>query len=172
MAQHLRVTPHLSAEALAARFAESRDLVERKRIKVIHLATLGWKSEAISQAAGYGVPWVRKLVRRYNEGGLDALADGRHENPGKPRLLSAEQEQALDTMLRERVPPPDGGVWSGPKVARWMSAELKREVHEVRGWEVLRRLGYRHLVPRRRHRKANAEEQARFQAGAARSARS
>lgn len=169
MAQHLRVADHLSSEELKTRYQEAYDPVERTHVQVLYLASLGWRSADIAEATGYTVFWIRKLVRRYNESGPEALEDQRHHNPGQPRLLSPAQEAALDWHLRTSKPP-DGGLWTGAKVAHWMSEQLHRPVGEVRGWEVLCRLGYRPLRPRRRHRDADAEAQERFQAGAPRAA--
>ena len=59
-------------------------------------------------------------------------------------------------------PPPDGGLWTGPKIAAWMAATLGRPVHPQRGWEMLQRLGLRPKVPRPRHAKADPAAQAAF----------
>ena len=162
MAQHLTVAAHLSSAELQARYQAADDPVERTHFQVLYLASRQWKSAAIAEATGYTVFWIRKLVRRYNAAGPAALQDGRHGNPGQPRLLSAAQEAALAAHLRA-TPPPDGGLWTSAKVAHWMSDELQRPIAEVRGWEVLRRLGYRPLRPRRRHRHADADAQEAFQ---------
>lgn len=171
MPQCLRITPHLSSDALRARLLAARDPALHRHLQVIHLASQGRGSAEIAEVSGYSVVWVRKLVRRYNEGGPEALGDGRRHNPGQPRLLTPEQEAELDRVLREEKPP-DGGVWTGPKVSVWMSEKLGRAVAPQRGWEVLRRLGFRLLRPRRRHAGADAEAQERFPGGAAASAAS
>lgn len=162
MAQHLRVADHLSSGELKERYQGAYDPVERTHFQVLYLASLHWRSADIAEATGYTVFWVRKLVRRYNEGGPEALEDQRHFNPGQPRLLNPAQEAALDEHLRTQKPE-DGGLWTGAKVAQWMSQQLGRPVGEVRGWEALRRLGYRPLRPRRRHVEADREAQACFQ---------
>jgi transposase len=149
----------------------ARDPALHRHLQVIHLASQGLGSAEIAEVSGYSVVWVRKLVRRYNEGGPEALGDGRRHNPGQPRLLTPEQEAELDRVLREEKPP-DGGVWTGPKVSVWMSEKLGRAVAPQRGWEVLRRLGFRLLRPRRRHAGADAEAQERCPGGAAASAAS
>jgi transposase len=164
MAQHLRVAEHLSVDALKQGFHETSDRVERAHYQVVYLAALGWGSADIATASGYGVGWIRKLVRRYNEGGVAAMRDRRHDNPGQPPLLNAEQQGVLAERLKEA--PEDGGVWSGPKVARAMGEQLGRTVGSVRGWEALRRLGYSPQRPRRRHVGADAQAQADFQGGA------
>ena len=58
-----------------------------------------------------------------------------------PRLLTEDVLSALSE--RVRMPPEDGGVWSGPKVAVWMARRLGlAQVHPQRGWEALRRIGW------------------------------
>lgn len=166
MAQHLHVADHLSSAELKQHYQSARDPVERTHFQVLYLASERWRSADIAEVSGYSVLWVRKLVRRYNEGGPETLKDQRHHNPGQPRLLRAEQETELQRLLGTK--PKDGGLWSGPKVAQWIREQLGRHVADARGWEVLRRLGYRPLRPRRRHAKADPQAQEDFPAGAAR----
>ncbi len=63
--------------------------------------------------------------------------------------------QALDETLQ--TPPPDGGLWTGRKVARWIAEHRGRPPGAIppkRGWVYLRRLDYTPRVPRPRHVKA------------------
>jgi hypothetical protein len=50
----------------------------------------------------------------------------RHHNPGGTFMLSSEQQAQLHQALDE--PPPDGGLWSGPKVAHWIVEQTGRKV--------------------------------------------
>ena len=54
------------------------------------------------------------------------------------RVLSAEEQIELRNALQGA--PPDGGAWTGGKVAQWMAAKTGRPVHRQRGCEYLRRL--------------------------------
>jgi transposase len=98
---------------------------------------------------GYSPGWVRRIARRYNERGVEGLGDRRHANPGaRERALLDEEGQAE---LREALcgPPPGGGMWSGPKVARWIAQRNGLEkVHVQRGFEYLRKVGMSPQVPR------------------------
>lgn len=67
--------------------------------------------------------------------------------------------QALDG------PGPDGGRWSGPQVATWISQQVGHRVPPQRGWEYLRRLGFTPRVPRPRHAKADPLAQEAFKRG-------
>ena len=79
-------------------------------------------------------------MRRYNDDGPEALAGGRHANLGHAPLLDAAGMADLQDALTGSAP--DGGLWSGPKVAPWMTARIERPVSAYRGWVVLRRVGY------------------------------
>ena len=161
MAARLRLQPHLTPERIRERFEKSRDVVLRSHWQVIWLVSQERRSEDIAQVSGYTVFWVRKLVRRYNEGGPDALGDGRHHNPGQAPLLDGAALAALERALEG--PPPGGGQWSGPKVAVWMAERLGRPVGNQRGWEYLRKLQFAPLRPRPRHTAADEEAQRCFE---------
>jgi len=113
----------------------------------------------VALVTGYGRRWLGEIVRRYNAQGLDGLADRRRKNAGAKALLGEEGEAELRDALAGA--PADGGRWSGPKVAAWMTARLGRTVRPQRGWDYLKRLGHSPQVPRPRHAKAaSPEEQA------------
>ncbi|MGK7912934.1 MAG: winged helix-turn-helix domain-containing protein [Synechococcus sp.] len=64
--------------------------------------------------------------------------------------------------MRQRLqsPLPDGGLWSGPKVAKVLSEMLGRQVWPQGGWDYLRRLGYYSPQrPRPNHLKGDKQEQ-------------
>jgi hypothetical protein len=62
--------------------------------------------------------------------------------------------------LRERIktPPDDGGVWTGPKVARWLASfHTLKSVHDQRGWDALVAIEYSIQKPRPRHPQAASD---------------
>ena len=71
------------------------------------------------------------------------------KNNGGRRFLDETQQAALEAALS--APPSDGGLWTGPKVAAWISETLERPVSAVSGWKYLKRLGYTLQTPRPRH---------------------
>jgi transposase len=160
MPKRLMISPHLTAAALETRYRSSRDPVARSHWQIIWLLAQGRLSEQVAASTGYTVKWVRTLAQRYNQQGPAGVGDRRHRNPGSSGLLSATQRAALARVLDQ--PPPDGGLWTGPKVAAWMAATLGRPVHPQRGWEMLRRLNLRPKVPRPRHAKADPAAQTAF----------
>ena len=160
MPRHLTLLPHLSVDELYTRYRAATEPVARSHWQIIWLLAQHTPTAQVAATTGYSIPWVRSLAHRYNHHGPASLGDRRHSNPGNALLLSAELQAQLATLLDG--PAPDGGVWSGPKVAAWMSQQLGRSIHPQRGWEMLRRLTFSLGYPRPRHTEANAEAQAAF----------
>jgi transposase len=63
----------------------------------------------------------------------------------------------LETALLS--PPADGGLWTSPKVAAWISEVLGRPVSAVTGWKYLKRLGFTLQTPRLQHQAAASGEE-------------
>src|SRR3954465_10829259 len=148
---------HLSPAELGQRYRAARSPVERSHLQIVWLLSRGRGEREVARATGYGRRRVAEIARRYDEGGPDGLGDRRRGNAGARPLLGAEDEAALRVALA--APPSDGGLWTGPKVARWMAARLGREVWPQRGWDCLRKLGHSAQPPRPRHAKAGRPEE-------------
>ena len=82
-----------------------------------------------------------------------SLGDQRVNNGGEATILTPEALAALKHRLK--TPPDDGGLWTGPKVARRLAKfhGLKR-VHDQRGWDALVSIEYSIQKPRPRHPEA------------------
>lgn len=165
MAARLRLAAHVDAEEMFQRFRSAEGHTDRSHWQVLWMVSQGFRTEDISDAVGYTPVWIRKLVVRYNEGGAEAMGDGRRHNPGAEPLLGVEDEAALKAELEKDAA--EGDLWTGPRVAAWMSARLGRPVSRHRGWETLHRLGYTPQRPRPAHDEADPEAQATFQGGVA-----
>ncbi|NLF74367.1 MAG: helix-turn-helix domain containing protein [Chloroflexi bacterium] len=164
MPHRLSLTPHRSTGELARGYRACRDPVERSHWQMVWLVSQGHTCPAVARMMGYRADSVRAVVHRYNTEGPAGLVDRRHTNPGQPPLVADDDREAL----RERLaaPPPDGGLWTGPKVAAWLSERLGRPVSPQRAWEVLRAIDYTLQRPRPRAAKADPAAQAAFKKGA------
>lgn len=151
-------TAHLSPAELGQRYRAARCPIERSHWQIVWLLSQGRSERAVAAVTGYGQRWIMAIVRRYNAEGASGLGDRRAKNRGARPLLSQEDETAVRDAVVE--PPADGGLWTGPKVAAWMTARLGRNVWPQRGWDYLRKLEHRLQMPRPKHAKAaRAEEQ-------------
>jgi transposase len=105
-----------------------------------------------------GQRWIEQLVERYNAFGPSALGDLRRGNGAAAKILRPELLERLRVRVSE--PPPDGGVWTSGKVARWMAGELGlASLAPQRGWEALRAIGWSIQKPRPRNPKAATPEE-------------
>jgi len=145
-------------------YRKATDPVLRTHLLMVWRMSLGDSIREVAGTVGYSEKWVREIARRYESEGVDGLGDRRHGNPGaRERALLDEEGQAE---LREALegPPPGGGMWSGPKVARWIEQKTEiKKVHAQRGWEYLRKAGMSLQVPRPSNAKgADAPEREAF----------
>ena len=160
MPKYVTVEAHLSLDELAHLYRKAVDPVERSHFHIIWLLAQGKRVSEVALVTGYCLNWIRILARRYNQEGAQVLADQRKQNTGAPALLSDEQKNQLRQLLEQASP--DGGLWTGPKVAHWMSGQTGRKIHAQRGWDYLKHLGFSLRIPRPRHHKADTEQQEAF----------
>jgi transposase len=163
----LPITPHLSPEEIARRYRGYRGYRgcrsgrEKTHWQILWLLTRTAIPPTPAQVAtqvGLTVAWVRTVLKRWNAMGPEGLVDRRVTNNGGQWKLTAEQQAELfDAPQR---PPADGGLWTGPTVARYVRDRGGVVVCKQTGWEWLCRLGFSPQVPRPRNpRAATAAEQ-------------
>jgi transposase len=142
---------HLPVSTLRYRYVSCRHPVEKPRWHALWLLARTDEPRAPAQVAdlvGLSAVTVRAVLHRWNDHGPDGVADRRKDNGSEPRL-TARRRDALYAALQHR--PPDGGVWTGPKVARYVHTRWGVEVGPVTGWRWLRDLGFTLQVPRPSH---------------------
>ena len=85
----------------------------------IWLLSLSYGIGEVAEILSFSVRWLRLLIKRYNEHGPDSLGDRRAQNKSEPVILTAEALVSLKERLK--TPPDGGGLWTGPKIARWLA---------------------------------------------------
>ena len=151
------IVGHLSNNELEARYEAAADAVAKSHFHALWLLSCGYEVEEVAEILSFSPRWVRALLKRYNEGGAEVLGDQRIHNGTKPTILTPEALAALKERIK--APPDDGGLWSGPKIARWLAKfHGVRSIHDQRGWDALIAIGYSIQQPRPRHPDAATEE--------------
>src|SRR3954454_5502206 len=144
------VADHLSILALEQQYRSCTDVTTARHFQTIWLLAKGHDIAQVSATVSFARRWVERLRARYNAQGPQALGDLRRRNGTSPSILRPDLLEKLKARLLE--PPPDGGLWTGPKVARWMASELGlAAVLPQRGWEALKAIGWSVQKPRPRH---------------------
>jgi transposase len=155
------VDDHLVADEIDRRYKGCRNAREKTHWQIVWLLTRPdgpRAAAAVARLVGLTPTWVRTLVRRWNTDGPDGLADRRKGNGPADALTPSQQAQLYAALQAE---PPDGGLWTGPKVTRYVRNQWGVEVVPQTGWRWLNALGFSLRVPRPRHPKAATAEQQR-----------
>jgi transposase len=142
---------HRTANQVRQKYRACRHPVEKVRWHALWLLARTDEPRTPAQAAGLvglSAVTVRAVLHRWNAHGPAGVADGRTGN-GSPPKLTARRRDALYAGLQER--PPDGGLWTGPKAARYVRDRWGVVVCPQTGWRWLRDLGFTLQVPRPSH---------------------
>lgn len=152
------VAGHLSVAALEERYEACEDVTSSRHFQAIWLLAKGHTVGAVATMTSFGARWVEQLLERYNAFGPSALGDLRRDNGKSATVLKPELLERLRARLAE--PPPDGGLWTSAKAARWMADELGlASLAPQRGWEALQAIGWSIQKPRPRNPKAATPEE-------------
>jgi transposase len=152
------VADHLSVSALEQQYRSCTDVTAARHLQTIWLLAKGHEIAEVAATVSYAQRWVERLLARYNAQGPQALGDLRRRNGTSPSVLRPDLLEKLKARLLE--PPPDGGLWTSPKVAAWMASELGlTRVAPQRGWEALKAIGWSVQKPRPRHPASATPEQ-------------
>jgi tungstate transport system substrate-binding protein len=156
----MTVANHLTLNELRRRAKKAKDPIEKDRFLAVYHAKRGLTAKEIARIIPNTPRWVQATVRRYNLEGPEALKDKRHQNPGqKPKLTPEERMRVLEAL---QGPPPDGGLWTGPKLREWVERELGKRLSLYPIYRLLHEMGFALRTPRPRHRKADGEAQEAF----------
>src|SRR6266567_4590746 len=155
-----RAALHLSLEEVQQRMKREPRFWVRQRWWIIYHALLAPRTaREIAKQTSTSVRTVRRVIASYNREG-----EGATQTPGsggrRHAYLTVEQER---TLLQTFVARAELGELATVAQIQWaFEAEVGHCVHKRTIYRLLARYGWRKLVPRPRHPKANPEEQAAF----------
>lgn len=163
MVRKAHLETHLSSAELKTRYLRTSDKVERRRWHLLWLISEQWTIKQAAHGVGLNYDYARQVVKKYNEQGEVAVRNrlwGRKSKSRTP-LLTQQQLAELKNCLKQ--PPPDQGLWTGPKVAQWIAQKTGRDkVWPQRGWDYLKKLCHSLKMPRPKHQKGDKERQEEF----------
>ena len=163
MSKKANIKAHIKPEELKTRYLTAKDPVEGRRWHLLWLISQQWSIKKAAEAIGYNYDYARDIVKKYNAQGESSVVNGRKRPIGIAHNALLNQEQLLELKEALKSPPEDQGIWTGPKVARWIEKKTGIEkVWNQRGWDYLKKCRYSRQIPRRRHRKADPEAQEEF----------
>ena len=132
----------------------NKDKRAEKRLYALELRAAGKSAEEVSAATGFHAAYISQLTGKYRKGGIEAIA-GNHYG-GNRRNMTGEEEAGLLEPFREKAK--KGQIVEVSEI----KASYERAVgHRIGGsqiYYVLRRNGWRKVMPRSKHPKKASEE--------------
>ena len=145
---------------LAERLKQAASHAEYQRIQCVLIrATLGSSAAQIAELLGWSTATVHVLHSRWSKEG-DAIFDLRGRGGRHNQHLSPEQEHQLLAPFVERAEA--GGMLTVAEIQQAYQEQLGKEVAPSTIYRLLDRHGWRKVVPRPRHPKADVAAQAAF----------
>lgn len=145
---------------LAERLKQANSHAEYQRIQCILIrATLGSSASQIAQLLGWSTATVHVLHSRFSKEG-DAIFDLRGRGGRRHQHLSTDQEHNLLAPFVERAQA--GGMLTVAEIQRAYQEQVGKAVAPSTIYRLLDRHGWRKVVPRPRHPKADVAAQAAF----------
>ena len=118
--------------------------LEQMHIRIVLESSEGMTAAEIAQQPGWTPRAVRRVIQRYNAGGMSSLYDRRRTNPGRRRIVTDEWQELLLVMI-EQPPTAYGfsaGRWTAKLLAVCLAQTHQKYMSEERVRHYLRRNGY------------------------------
>ena len=133
---------------------ENRDKQVDKRLQALELQATGENAKKIAEITGFHPAYISQLMAKYRDGGIEAIT-GNHYG-GNRRNMSFEDEAALLEPFRQKAE-----LGQIVEVSEIKAAYEKAVGHSIGGTQiyyVLRRHGWRKVMPRSKHPKKASDE--------------
>ena len=155
-----------TVQRLAERLKRASNRSEYQRIQCVLIrATLGSSAKEIAQLLGWSTATVHVMHSRWAKEG-EAIFDVRGRGGRRHQHLTPEQEQELLAPFVQRAS--SGGMLTVTELQQAYRDRVGKEVARSTIYRLLQRHGWRKVVPRPRHPKADVAAQAAFKEAASR----
>jgi putative transposase len=151
MGSAIRFRADYSGDDLRRLAKLSQDADQTRRLLSLAVILDGGSRSDAARTGVVGLQVVRDWVLRFNEGGPDALIDGKA--PGKTPILSDDERAALAAVVEAGPDPDIDGVvrWRLADLAHWAHEELGVSISRQTVGRELRAMGFRKLTARPQH---------------------
>jgi transposase len=118
------------------------------RLHGLLLVTAGQSCRQVAELFGEDGTTVQRWVRRFEQGGLEALREG--ERSGRPRMLDARGWHKLQSDLRKSPRDFDlaATLWDGPVLSEHLRRRYRVDLGIRQCQRIFRQMGFRLRKPR------------------------
>ena len=139
---------------IAAARKENKDKRAEKRLHAMELRVAGKRAEEIAAATGFHRAYISQLSAKYQKGGIEAIA-GNHYG-GNRRNMSMQEEAAVLEPFRKKAE--QGQIVEVSEIKASYEQAVGHSIGTGQIYYVLRRQGWRKVMPRSRHPKKASDE--------------
>ena len=155
-----RAANHLTLEQVKEKMKESKDTRQLVRWQIVYTALLQpRKAEDIATCVGVSTSHVQKIISRYNREGIQSIeikkCGGRYHD-----YLTKEEEKEFLAPFFKRASLRE--LTTTREIHRAYEQQIGHHVHETMIYRLLERHGWRKLLPRSQHPKADVQAQEAF----------
>ena len=133
---------------------ENKDKRAELRLHALQLRAEGKRSKEIAKVVGISAPYVSQLAAKYFAGGIEAIAENHYG--GNRRNMSVEEEAQILQPFYERAE--KGEIIEISEIKQAYQEKVDHKVSETQIYYVLKRHGWRKIMPRSRHPKKATPE--------------
>ena len=141
-------------EAVKAKEKATRDKKVSERLKVLMLIYEGYGIPEIAQKTGRNRSGIYRLYNRYREQGLEEYVRNKHTSHRRI-LTEAEEKEILNEFEKAAEA---GKVVTAQDIKKAFDKKIGRDTGRVYIYRLLKRHGWRKVMPRSKHPKAASEE--------------
>lgn len=155
-----KAAEHLSLEEVKHRMQSDSRPLYRQRWLIIYNAMVDPRpAEEIAKHCGVAITTVQHLISRYNRLGVSAVETKGKGGRRRQHMSLEQEEQFLDPFIARAQ---TGEIATVAEIHHAFEESIERNVDESMIYRLLQRHGWRKIVPRPRHPKAQAEAQETF----------
>lgn len=148
-----RITTEQKQEIEHARKVNKNKRVEN-RLRVLVLRAEGTEVNEIAKIAGYSRSYVNRLIATYCKEGIGAIVENHYA--GNRRNMSLEEEAALLETFKQKAE--QGQIIEVREIKAAYEAKVGHSIGGTQIYYVLRRHGWRKVMPRSKHPNKASEE--------------
>ena len=141
-------------EAIAEARKRNTGKQAERRLKALELRAKGMRSKEVAAVCEYHPAYITTLVAKYRDGGLAAIVDNHYG--GNRRNMSFEQEEELLAPYKEQAG--KGELVEVSAIEAVYREAVGHSIGTAQIYYVLRRHGWRKVMPRSKHPKKATEE--------------
>jgi len=154
MRKRYQITEEQIGEIKRERIKNKNKNIE-KRLKTLLLHAEGKSRKEISEQTGFVVSYISELVSKYCNGGMDAIIENKYK--GNRRNISFVEEEEFLSEYKELAE--KGQIIDTIEIKRAYEEKVGHEIGSSQIYRVLKRHGWRKVMPRSKHPNKATEEE-------------